>query len=181
MSAASTTRSKDDSLNHVTHTTEGIKASHQYGQKGYLEGHALYTRADVKDDKGLTDFQIGGTGRVTAFGVQKVSLIGSFNFDNRNQGPSRMHPASDSFTSNLEARWQPAPDFRLHGSWNFYRGHLGYPDELAIIDFSTNPALTSPVLGDILNKALNVNRLAAGAAWGIVKDLDLTADYNNVS
>jgi hypothetical protein len=164
-------------MNDVTHTSGMFKTGHDFGDN-YLQGNIAYTTSDVSGDKSLNSFILGGYGRfANALGVDNLNISSKVNWNNRNSGVARTHPAGDLFNFNLTGKWLVIPELRLNGSWDIYRADVSHPDEVAHIEFRAHPELMAPILGLIMKDTITTNRFAFGGMWRITDNLEANANW----
>jgi len=173
-------RSYDDrtgNINDVEHTTGIIRAGRNFDDANYVEGNVLYNVADVNDGDDLKTLHLGGYGRfVNALGIDRFNVTSHIGWDNRTDGPSRLHPAGDEFTFDIGARWRPAPEISLYGSWDYQKEDVTHGDQYTVYHYRFNPQGSEPELGRLMSTEVEASKWNVGGRWDVAEGFDFNVD-----
>jgi hypothetical protein len=162
----------------VSHTSGAFTLGRSLCNRDFVLGSILYNLSDVDTDTSLRNLRLTGYGRfVNALGIEGLNVTGRVGWDNRTAGPSRLHPVGDGFDFKADARWTVSPEVRLRGSVALQREDTSYADDVAMLEYRSNPALREPIAGRIIGNTISTWKYNVGGRWSLSDTVDATADW----
>ncbi len=163
-------------FNSAKHTTGTARLSHVDGNRNYYEVSMNYGVSDMDRGDNLSTRRFGGMARfIEPLGISDMNITSHIGWTNRDEGPSRIHPAGDEFDFDLEGRWKFGSNFRVHGSWDLNTADVSHVDEPTLFSFRTNP-WPFAYRDTVFTQEVTTSEWNFGGRWDISRFLDLSAD-----
>ncbi len=163
----------------IDYNTGSFRIGRTFGDSTYIEGNVLYNVAEVHNNEDLETFHVGGYGRfVDALGTDGFNIITRINYDDRNDGPSNLHPAGDSFNFDLEGQWRPSDDIYFYGAYEYDKTEYTHADQYTnFMYFQDNDRPDNP-LNVFFEDTIRTNHWNFGGRWEMSDDFDFSVDLD---
>lgn len=165
----------------IVHTTWVFRSERQFGDSTFIEGNVLYSDSDLSNDRNMSSFRIGGYGRfLNAFGIDRMNITSHTSLEKRSNGPSRLHPAGDTFNFDIGAKWKATPDLKLNALYKIQNTDHSYPNRTAILEYFVFPEGDGPGAGEILTNTISTNTFNIGGRYKFSDELDGSASWTGL-
>jgi len=166
-------------LNDVDHAGGTFRIGRTFADADYIEGNLAYNVSKVSNGDDLEAWKIGAYGRfVDALGVDNFNVTSHVGWMNRTEGPSRLHPAGDSFEFDIEGRLRADRNLWLYGSWEYGSAETTHADQPTNIRFYNDPDPFVVGSRRLLEETVSTNAYNLGGRWRVSDGLDFTVDLN---
>ncbi len=161
----------------VEYNTTSILVGKDCGDDAWLGGSFVYTYSDVENRTKLDSLKYGLEARFrNTLGIDRFSVNTGFDLEDRNEGPSRLHPEDDEFNFDLDANWR-GDAVSLYGAWNHNTAAAAHADHYTNWNLIHDPMDADTLFGWTYNDEIITNTWNVGGSWTFMEDLTIGYDY----